>query len=182
MPTAVQAHTTPTTKPPGPSRRGIFGASAALLAASVAAATAAAAPALAGTVPDPVLVLYQRFRELEDAISALEASSDSLRSQLIKRWGRPSGYPAAAHPWGHDPDFDQLSRNNRESDRLLYLSIDLTESITATPAVTLAGIRAKMQMCLDLWPDAGNACDEAHAEVAFAAIKDAVRLLNEVLA
>jgi hypothetical protein len=65
-----------------------------------------------------------------------------------------------------------------ESDQRVVDLCDLTEQMIATPATTLAGVRAKMRVGLDLWPE--DDAPDWHEETAFAFMTDALRLLDEV--
>ena len=66
-----------------------------------------------------------------------------------------------------------------ESDRLNCESIDVLHEMMATPAITLAGVLAKMRAAVEIFSQFRELV-EWHEDIAFAFMKDAVRLLGEV--
>jgi hypothetical protein len=72
-----------------------------------------------------------------------------------------------------------LLRLIEKSNSLCSDFLDATDLIIATPATTLPGLLLKLQVALDVWPPS-NEDAEYHEDAAVAAIRDAVRLLEEV--
>jgi hypothetical protein len=137
-------------------------------------ADAAAASAYQIT-EDPVGALYRRYHEAEEASKNTDRNIDSLRAILTRRWGEFSN-------WKHDSDYLVFKRLLDESNQLVSDLCDLIHQMMATPATTLAGVRAKMRVGLGLWPYGDDYEPEWHEEAAFAYMTDALRLLDEMLA
>jgi hypothetical protein len=93
---------------------------------------------------------------------------------LLERRGYPGdGFKA----WEQDPDWpafvqldDQLDPNGEELGRL-------TEEIMLTPAMTVAGVVAKLKLCLSLFPEQSDR-DDWHEDQARLCLADAIRLLE----
>jgi hypothetical protein len=164
-------------------RRGALrGASIAGLLSIPAIAATNTPPALAAgrsETQDPVIILYQRYRELEDTLSPVFGRTEAIRAGLVERWGEVIGRESALERWGHDPAYAELLRVGAETDRLSNAIFELTNKMVETPATTLAGIRAKMQVGLDVWPTGEDMADDYHETAALAFMKDALRLLDE---
>jgi hypothetical protein len=175
----------PTTPTRG--RRGLLGGAAALLAG--AAAVTLPRAALAGGAPsaalvaaaDPVLALWRHYNDLLRQQDPVSHSATALRAALVARWGNAGAATLPANIlWGHDPQYAELVRLNTESDRLGGLIMDTGYAIEDTPATSLAGLRAKIQCAIQLWPtnqDYFDNCDY-HEDFALAALRDADRLLG----
>jgi hypothetical protein len=116
----------------------------------------------AAPAEDPVLVLYRRYREVEDA-------------------GEPRDLPCtAASLWEHDPSYAELVAVGVEADRLVAVSTDMVQQMMKTPAATLPGLLAKMTVGMSLWAPAKPAdLQDFDEEAARAFMADAVRLLGE---
>jgi hypothetical protein len=169
MSQATQTHTTPT-------RRCALGFSAAAIVAGI---TTSALVEARHEIEDPVIVLYRRYRGLGDAGLHIDERTGPLRAGLVERWGEIGRHQSADQLWEHDPASTELSRLNDESDQITDALTDVTNEIMETPATTLAGLRCKMQIGLDLWPTGGRKEDrEYHEDAAFAFMKDALRLLS----
>jgi hypothetical protein len=161
---ATQPNTTPT-------RRSALAFSAAAIVAGFTV------PALAGVAAeDPILALYCRYRELEDASLRIEELTDLVRAGLTERCGEPRRDRPANQCWGQDPAYTELLRLNDECDQAAEGLTDVTDKIMETPATTLAGLQRKMRVGLDLWPTSGG--DDYHELAALAFMKDALRLLS----
>jgi hypothetical protein len=157
MPTAIHETTTPT-------RRAAIGFSLATLAAGLTV------PALAQT--DPALDLYDRYRRTEAEQDQIKPRADIVRSCLTAKWGT---LPTAYLAWAEDPDSAELTRLNKISDDCTARLCDITDELMVTPASSLAGLRAKLEIAIELWPTTEG---ELHEDVALAFMRDAVRLLG----
>jgi hypothetical protein len=131
------------------------------------------AAGLAITEDDPVVALYRRYQEAEETSKNTDRNVDSLRAILMRRWGEFSD-------WKHDSDYLAFKRLLDESNQRVNDLCDLTQQMMATPATTLAGVRAKMRVGLGLWPYGDDYKPEWHEIAAFAFMTDALRLLDEV--
>jgi hypothetical protein len=80
--------------------------------------------------------------------------------------------------WGHDPGLSELERLNDECDRRNHLVMEMRDTIAATPATPLAGLRIKVRLAMSLWPH-GPLLEETayHEDFALAVLRDADRLL-----
>lgn len=152
-----------------PSRReAILGALATVMASDAKAAYAPPA--------DPVLVLARLYRDVEAAGDRLDKQSRAISYRMTAEYGRLTGEQSADDLWGADPEFGELLRINRECDGFTEQLCEITDAMVATPATTLAGIAAKMQVAIELFP---RETGDFYEDVALAALKDAVRLLAE---
>jgi hypothetical protein len=124
---------------------------------------------------DPIIALYQRLIATNAADYQLDAPCAALRAKLVDRWGEPG---PENDTWHSDPDHSELRRVIAESDRLNCESIDTLHEMMATPATTLAGVLAKMRAAVEIFSQFRELV-EWHEEMAFAFMKDAVRLLGE---
>jgi hypothetical protein len=135
----------------------------------------------AAPAEDPVLVLYRRYREVEDAGDVVHARWKILRARLVEKFGEPRDLPCtAASLWEHDPSYAELVAVGVEADRLVAVSTDMVQQMMKTPAATLPGLLAKMTVGMSLWAPAKPAdLQDFDEEAARAFMADAVRLLGE---
>jgi hypothetical protein len=165
MPKADTTNTTTTPAPDlartTPGRRGLLGGAAALLAGA-AAVTLPRPVRAAGTDRDagllgpgagPVLALWRHYNDLLRQQDPISDSADALRAALTARWGEAGmATLSASILWGHDPDHHELIRLNTECDRLTALITDTSDTMADTPAESIAGARAKIQLAISLCP------------------------------
>jgi hypothetical protein len=130
---------------------------------------------------DPVLKIYRRYRALEDEQEPISDRSSAIRAALIERWGEPSRLMRADDIWGQDPALAELRRLNDKCDMLTGKILAATERMNDTPATTIPGVMAKLQLALDVWPgcEDGNGI---HEHTAISAIRDAMRVLQGTVA
>ena len=167
-PTHVKGKPVPQT-PPTPvneGRRGLLGFSLATLAAALTAGLSLPAQT------DPALDLYDRYRRTEAEQDQIKPRADIVRSCLTAKWGT---LPTAYLAWAEDPDSAELTRLNKISDDCTARLCDITDELMVTPASSLAGLRAKLEIAIELWPTTEG---ELHEDVALAFMRDAVRLLG----
>jgi hypothetical protein len=139
--------------------------------AGVADAAAASASQI---TEDPVVALYRRYQEAEETSKNTNRNVDSLRAILTRCWGEFSD-------WKHDSNYLVFKRLLDESNQRVNDLCDLPQQMMATPATTLAGVRAKMRVGLGPWPFGDDYKPEWHEKAAFAYMTDALRLLDEML-
>ena len=155
----------PRQTPPDGERRGFFGFTRTALTAGLKAPIV--------TEPtDPTVDLYRRYRAIESEQELIEPRADIIRSCLTAKWGE---LPGAYLAWAEDPDSVELTRLTKLSDNCTERLCDLTDAMMVTPATTLAGLRAKLEIAIELWPTTEG---ELHEDVAIAFMHDAVRLLG----
>jgi hypothetical protein len=125
-----------------------------------------------------VLALWRRYVDLERASDRAYRPAAALHAALVARYGKGGAQTSVADLWGHDPDFPELERLNEESDRLNELQMEAGDTIAATPATSLAGLRAKVRLAMSLWPT-GSLLEytDYHEDFALAVLRDADRLL-----
>jgi hypothetical protein len=178
MPKATHTDTTPAPNlaPVASGRRGLLGGAAALLAS--AAATTPRVSVAAGD--DPVLALWRQYNDLLRQQEPVSASAGALNAALTARWGKAGmATSPAAVLWGRDPRYAELRRLIGESDRLMGLICNTSDAMVHTPAQSAAGLRAKIQLAISLYPTYPDWLEEADYQdwFAIAALGDADRLL-----
>ena len=172
---AAHKHTSPT-------RRGLFGTTAAglaTLALPAAAAAAVSAPA------DPVLALYAEWRATEDAHTALCDQHTKLRAGFVQRHGELLGTSdgPTVTAWQRDPLKGELNALTDQCSEMSDRCTDLLDAIAATPAASIAGVQCKLLATLDVLrfleaPHVNPDSVEYHDAMALAVLRDATRVLG----
>lgn len=176
-----------------PSRRHLLAAGVGRLAAGAAVADAAMGamrgiPAPHGgdsggavgaaTAGDPVAALCEQILALHRMQTQTIAAATAVRRRLSRQSGNPVyGVASAKQLWGHDPACAELTRLNREADRLVDEMCDLFDELVAMPASTPAAALAKLRLALSewMWPDHLEL--EWHHEATLDLVRDAARVL-----
>jgi hypothetical protein len=130
--------------------------------------------------PDPVLKIYRRYLALEAQQEAESDRGDAIREGLLERCGGPSKGRCAPDIWRQDPAFAELLISNDECDVLSEKILAVTEKLNDTPARTIRGVIAKLQLTLDVWP--GCTGGAVHEDSAISAVRDAMRVLQGTVA
>jgi hypothetical protein len=127
----------------------------------------------------PILEAYRRYRELNEEVGPVSAQAQSIRAGLVDRHGEVRN---ARDAWERDPAHAELMRLFDKSDSLCSALVAATDTIITTPATTLRGLSVKLQVALDVWPKGDDEELEYHDVAAAAVMRDAVRLLEGMLA
>jgi hypothetical protein len=130
------------------------------------------------TGADPVLVLWRQYNDLLCRQEPISDSADTLRAILTARWGEANHATPALIFWGHDPRHAELRRLITEYDCLGYLIADTRNAMVDTPALSVPGLRANIQLAIGLYPTDPDSLEAAEYQdwFAMAVLRDADRL------
>lgn len=97
-------------------------------------------------IEDPIVTLAAIASKL--SADPMHEKGDILRAALVARHGERCGCPGIQAAWKADPDIEELSRLNHESDTLDGAACDIGWVIHELAPVTVAGLLAKIRVAL----------------------------------
>ncbi len=132
---------------------------------------------------DPVVLIYNRWRAIEDAAAVVEKQHTDLRADFVRRYGECWASDEGYDRWERDPRRPELTALTAECNDLADKSTSQIDAMQVTPATSVEGIYCKMLVALDVWsfierPSVDPEDVEYHDTMTVAFLRDAARVLG----
>lgn len=139
----------------------------------------------AASSQDQCVALLERFRALNAQSEAANRQHEAVREVMVTRHGELArDRPEIWEAWNADADYDQLVKFDAEATHAIAQSLNVVDQVLTAVPTSLAGIRAKLELIVELWPPGADPVSprygesELHEDVALAVVREAVRLLE----
>lgn len=140
------------------------------------------APVSAGAGLDPAVTLCDQLRAMEAEHDVVSREHAVMRAGFVRRHGDLiHGDPGVRLLWESDPLIKRLDCLLAECDRFTDSTTDLAQIIMDTPAMSLAGVLAKVRLAITRFPRRTSSTG-FHEDYALDVLRDAERFLGAAAA